>query len=267
MPITASNIEQKAKFVGNLVGSGSQSVQALERSNDAEALEALTSARKLVDEASRNLAAGKLDQAEDALNRAIELVTAHTRRISEGAVKSARAQQLYESRIASVKALADAFDRVSQEKGVRSTRGNNVRSSLNVMLAEIEAMAIRGNYEQAIVQLDQAYTSITAELSKLRDGDKLTKELHFASAEEEYIYEIDRNDSHVFLLKMTLSEKAPHPSFLPQIEAMRGEAEELRKQAEAQAGKKDFADAIKSLSESTDKLIRALRMGGAYIPG
>lgn len=265
VPVTAANVEQKAKFVTNLV-TNSASIRAIEQSGDADAIQALQNARKLVDEAVKDSAAGNAAQADVKLNKAIELVNSNTRRVSESTIKGNRAQQLFESRMASVKALLEAYDRVAKEKGVASRTGER-RAAVVQHISEIEAMAKGGNYEGAVVQLDQAYATVTAELSALREGDKLTKELSFASAEEEYVYEIDRNDSHVFLLKLTLSEKPPHPSFAATIEGMRTEAEDLRKQAEAKAKSKDFAGAIKALGESTDKLIKALRMGGAYIPG
>lgn len=262
VPISAANVDQKAKFVANLV-TNSASIRAIEQSGDADAIQALTAARRLVDEAVKDSAGGRVSEADGKLNKAIDLVNSNTRRISEAAVKGTRAQQLYESRMASVNALLDAYERVAKEKG----RGGERRAGIVQLIAEVEAMAKGGNYEGAVVQLDKAYASVTAELAALRDGDKLTKELSFASAEEEYVYEIDRNDSHVFLLKLTLSEKTPHPSFAAQIEGLRAEAEGLRKEAEDKAKVKDFAGAIKNLGESTDRLIKALRMGGAYIPG
>lgn len=265
VPVSQANIDQKAKFVTNLV-TNSASVRAIEQSGDAAAIEALKTARKMVEEATKGSADGNPVAADEKLNKALELVMSHTRRVTEGSVKGGRAQQLYESRVASVKALLDAFDRVAKEKGATSKVADR-RSSIATILAETEAMAKAGDYEAAIVQLDKAYTRITTEVAGLRDGDKLTKELSFASAEEEYVYEIDRNDSHIFLLKLTLKEKPPHPSYEPQIEATRVEAQDLRKEAEAKAKDKDFAAAIKALGTSTDKLIKALRMAGAYIPG
>lgn len=265
MPISAANIDQKAKFVTSLVTS-SASMRAIESSGDADALQALGAARKMAEEANKEAAEGKLQSADEKLNKAVELMMTHTRRVTESSVKGNRAQQLYESRVASVKALLEAFDRVAKEKNATS-RVSDRRASIGSLLAEIEGMAKAGNYEGAVILLDKAYSAITSEVAALRDGDKLTKELSFASAEEEYVYEIDRNDSHVFLLKLTLAEKPPHPSFAPQIETMRTDAEEMRKQAEAKAHGKDYAGAIKGLGDSTDKLIKALRMAGAYIPG
>jgi hypothetical protein len=265
MPVTQGNIEQKSKFLSNLV-TNSASVRAIESSGDAEAIQALQAARRMVEDAQKDIGGGRLDIAEEKLNKALDMVMSHTRRITEPSVKGNRAAQIYDSRLASVKALLDALDRVAKDKSATG-RVADRRATLVQQLGEIEAMAKAGNHEAALVQLDKAYANISAEVANLRDGDKLTKELAFQSREEEYVYEVDRNDSHQFLLKLTLTEKAPHPSFLPQIEAMRTEAEDLRKQAEARAKDKDFAAAIKALGESTDKLIKALRMAGAYIPG
>ena len=265
VPVTPSNTDQKAKFVGNLV---TQSVasRTIESSNDADAKKALQTARSLVEQAKVDMAASRWEAADGKLNQAVENVMGHSRRLSERSVKSDRAQEIYASRVASVKAMMDAYTRVAEEKK-QAGRAVERKQAVQQTLNEAEAMSAKGNYEGALVVVERAYTSITKEVSALRDGDKLTKTLKFDSAADEYVYEIDRNDSHFFLLKLTISEKNPDPMILKQVEDIRGKAQGLRNDAEGKAKKNDHKKAIDQLGESTDLLIRALRMAGAYIPG
>ncbi|WP_448191359.1 hypothetical protein [Azospirillum sp. sgz301742] len=265
VPVTPSTTEQKAKFVTNLV---SQSVasRTIESSNDAEAKKALATARSLIEAAKQDIAASKWEAADTKLNQAVDHVMTQSRRLSESTVKSGRAQEVYASRIASVKAMMDAYTRVAEEKkqaGKAAERKAAIQQTLN----EAESMAAKGNHEGALVIAERAYTSITKEVAALRDGDKLTKTLKFDSPADEYVYEVDRNDSHFFLLKLTISEKNPDPMILKQVEDLRGKAQSMRTDAEGKAKRNDHKKAIDQLGESTDLLIRALRMAGAYIPG
>jgi hypothetical protein len=266
LPVTASGTEQKAKFVGSLVTS-SQPSKAIEASGNEQAKKALGIARGLVDQAKKDLADGKYEDADVKLNKAIEMVTAETRNVSEGDVKSGRAKDGYEKRLATVKAMMDAQTRVAKEKSITTGNATSKREIVTKYMEEAEALAKLGRYEQAIVILDKAYTSVTADVAQMRSGDKLVKELKFDTPQDEYIYEVDRNDSHVMLLKLQLSEKPPMAGYAEQIEQLRREAEDVRKQAEEQGRVKNFSEAIKTMGDSTQRLIRALRMAGAYIPG
>jgi hypothetical protein len=163
--------------------------------------------------------------------------------------------------------MLDAQSRVAKEKSIATGNAASKRETVTKYMEEADALAKLGRYEQAIIILDKAYTSVTADVTQMRSGDKLVKELKFDTPQDEYIYEVDRNDSHVMLLKLQLSEKPPMAGYAEQIEQLRREAEDMRKQAEEQGRTKNFAEGIKVMSDSTQRLIRALRMAGAYIPG
>jgi hypothetical protein len=265
VPVTPSTTEQKAKFVTNLV---TQSVasRTIESSNDDAAKKALQSARSLIDQAKQDIADKRWEAADAKLNQAVDHVMTQSRRLSETTVKSGRAQEVYASRIASVKAMMDAYTRVAEEKK-QGGKAVERKAAIQQTLNEAEVMAAKGNHEGALVIAERAYTSVTKEVAALRDGDKLTKTLKFDSAADEYVYEIDRNDSHFFLLKLTISEKNPDPMILKQVEELRGKAQGMRTEAEGKAKRNDHKKAIDQLGDSTNLLIRALRMAGAYIPG
>ena len=265
VPATPSTTEQKAKFVSNLV-TRSVASRTIESSGDEAAKKALATARALIDQAKQDMASSKWEAADAKLNQAVDNVMTHSRRLSEGSVKSSRAQEVFASRVASVKAMMDAYTRVAEEKK-QAGKAVERKAAIQQTLSEAEAMAAKGNHEGALVVVERAYTSVTKEVAALRDGDKLVKALKFDSPADEYVYEIDRNDSHFFLLKLTISEKNPDPMILKQVEDMRGKAQGIRNDAEAKAKKNDHKKAIDQLGESTDLLIRALRMAGAYIPG
>lgn len=263
MPVTPQTTQQKAKFVNNLVTQSAAS-RTIEDSGDETAKQALTRARGLVQAAIKEAEGSGYKQADEKLNQAVDLVMTHSRRLSEGSVKSDRARQIYETRLASVNALLEAYERIAEEKKAAG-QARERRASIQQTLREADALATGGRIDNAVLMVEKAYNSVSVEVAKLRDGDKLTKTLKFDNAKDEYVYEVDRNDSHFYLLTLTLAEK--QPGDLVPIEAIRKEARAMRQQAEGLAEKHKHADAIRLLGASTDKLIRALRMAGAYIPG
>ena len=96
----------------------------------------------------------------------------------------------------------------------------------------------------------------------MRGGDTLVRSLTFASAEEEYHYEIDRNDTHRMLLNVLIE-----PARTSQVAPGTQQAAVLRGNAESAAQAKDFKAAVRLLEDSTRELVRAIRTAGVYIPG
>jgi hypothetical protein len=92
--------------------------------------------------------------------------------------------------------------------------------------------------------------------------------LAFASAREEYEYEIDRNETHRMLITVLLADRKDATGAISSdVKALTDKATALRREAEARAAIGDHAGAVKVLEESTRDLVRAIRSGGIYIPG
>ncbi|MBF0384039.1 MAG: hypothetical protein HQL69_23740, partial [Magnetococcales bacterium] len=112
---------------------------------------------------------------------------------------------------------------------------------------------------------DEAYITAKLEIEKLRRGDTLIRTLHFDSPEEEYHYEVDRNNTHQMLVKMLLESKSE--STKKRADKFVVKATELRKKADKLAASKKYKEAITTLEASTKELVRAIRVGGVFIPG
>ena len=97
----------------------------------------------------------------------------------------------------------------------------------------------------------------------MRSGDTLVRSLDFATKEEEYRYELDRNDTHQMLVRVLLEGKPRTPGQQTFID----KALQLRGEADAAAVGRDHTAAVKLLEESTRELIRAIRSAGVFIPG
>jgi len=108
---------------------------------------------------------------------------------------------------------------------------------------------------------------VKTSLESLRGGDTLVRELHFETKEDEYLYELDRNDTHQMLVQVLFAEKMESSPMRGTAETFINKAVVLREDAESAAGKKKYEEAIELLEESTKELIRAIRSAGVYIPG
>jgi hypothetical protein len=265
VPVERQATAQKAVYVKNLV-SKSATAETIETSGDAAAIEKLERARGLVAEAESDLAADRVAPADSKLNEAIALVNKEARRLSQGDVREAHLKKTYDRRFKAVTALLTAYERVAEEKNLSSATAAQV-STLTKKIEQAEKAASAGRLEEAKIILDEAYLATAGRLRGLREGDELTRSLKFETAAEEYDYEIDRNDSHIMLLQLALSQKKPAPSYVDRIENLKADAAKKRARAESMSAAGDYDSAIDALSKSTDSMLQAIRMGGLYIPG
>ena len=107
---------------------------------------------------------------------------------------------------------------------------------------------------------------VTDSIKSMRGGETLVRILNFETAEEEYHYELDRNDTYQMLIQMLIEDRMTL-KVTTRIQQFLNEADSLRAMAKNQASKGDFRSAIKSLENSTQKLIFAMRNAGFVIPG
>jgi hypothetical protein len=163
--------------------------------------------------------------------------------------------------------LLQAHNRYAKENQLN---GDAVKTAQHVeeTLAKARQEFDRGQRDTAMQMVDEAYLSIKLSLTRLRTGQTVVSALHFANKEEEYHYELDRNDTHKMLVNVVLKEKLEaNPGLAKLVDINMKAAEDLREKALAQAKQGDFDAAVETLENSTKQIIRAIRAAGIYIPG
>jgi len=200
------------------------------------------------------------------LDEAMSLMYAAVAAAQTKAQTNEKLAREYGQRRQSVEALLTAHERVSAEKGAGKDR-SRLATEVETLVAEADALLQEGEAFAARTVLDGAYEKIKLALEKLRRGDTLVRELKFDTPEDEYLYELDRNDAHHMLVQVLLAEKMQDPKVLERIEPFIASANEHRAVAERLADQGDFESAMKSLESSTRELVRAIRGAGIYIPG
>lgn len=265
--VDKEQLQFNLESVGKLLESSSAARQ-IDGSKAPEAQARREKAREIYKSAKASFAAGDLEKANAQLSEVRAAFFEAVRLAAPEEVTAKKLEADYKARLDSVNALLGAYRRVASEKGSASKTVSETVGQIDKSVAEAAKLAQAGKYKEGRAELDRAYLVAKAGISSLRSGDTLVRSLNFASKEEEYHYEIDRNDTHNMLIKVLVEEKrASNPMLDQQVQAFVNKAKELRQQAEAAAAKRDHALAVKLLEESTVELVKAIRNAGIYIPG
>ena len=259
--VDRGRLEQRLVAVETLLEKSSAARQ-VETSGDAAARQKRERAREIYREARAAFDAGQYARASALLPEASAQMFEAVRLAAPEQVTAPKARADYQARLNSVNALHAAYQRVAAEKPGAAGVGETNRNIEN-LIREAERLAGEGKLDAGRATLDRAYLLTKAAVSSLRSGDTLVRSLHFANREEEYRYEVDRNDTHQMLVKVLLEGKprtAGQQTFVDK-------ASQLRTQADTAAAGADHAMAVKLLEESTRELIRAIRSAGVFIPG
>jgi hypothetical protein len=262
----ASQIETRLERVTKLTEVSSAARQVREsNSPEAQALheQAISFRRK----AREVYGAGDYAAAKDLLDLATRTMFKAVRLAKPDEVLKEKHLRDYESRLSSVNALLEAHERVSKEKG-KEAEAETLRELVHGRIAHAKELADQGKFVEGRKALDEAYVAVKIGIESMRGGDTLVRTLSFATKEEEYHYELDRNDSFRMLVDVMVAEKAQSkPGMEKMIKAFMDRAAKSRETAEEQARAGDFETAVKSLEESSKHIGRAIRSAGVFIPG
>jgi hypothetical protein len=265
-------VGQNISFVEKLVHESAAAKQILQSDNQ-EARALREKAIRHLGEARAAETQGSAKAVAEALNKAKQAIFMGMRLVGGQVVKDKRREN-YNKKRHSLKSLLAAHQRIREENqqgqdaNTQATQGAaEIGAYTQARMQEAQAHYDKGELVEAGDVLNNAYLSLKLSLIKLRDGKTLVRSLHFETREDEYQYELRRNDTHNMLINTVLKEKRADPRLGKFMDIPLKEAEKLRAEAEQQAGNEDFESAIKTLEESTKYIIRAIRMAGIYIPG
>lgn len=258
-------VEVRLTAVGTLI-ERSTAAKQIESSKDARAAEQRSRAREIYKQARQAFDANDLGTASKLLSDASNLMFEAVRMAAPEQVIVSKARSDFNARMESVQALLSAQKRIVAEKPeARSAR--EAIATVERLAAQAKELAAGDKITEARTVLDQAYLAAKASISSMRSGDTLVRSLNFANKEEEYRYEVDRNDTHRMLIQLLLDGKRGASASDPMVRKFVDSAARLRESADGLAGKGDYPGAIKSLEDSTAELVRAIRGAGVFIPG
>ena len=203
---------------------------------------------------------------EEQYNRAVALLYEAASLATSAADNDDKVQRDLDNRQLSLDALLSAHKRIMDEKNSASVHDALLEEIAADRMAA-EALLTEGRTAEAKAHIDRAYVATKLSVERARKGETLLRELKFDTPGDEYEYELDRNDTHRMLLKVLLDDKLKNERIRDRVDVHVTKSDELREQAETQAGNKKYDTAIQTMEQSTKELVKAIRSAGVYIPG
>ena len=264
-PPDREQLERKFTSTATLIENSSAAKQ-IESSGVAAAAAQRSRARELHRQAGEALRAGQLEATAKLLDEASRAMFDGVRLAAPEQLVARQQRADFDARMESTRALLDAQKRIAAEKST-GPRAGELSQRIEALMAEASELARGGRLVDARRTLDQAYLAVKAAIGTLREGETVVRSLNFASKAEEYVYEVDRNDTHQMLVRMLLNDKRGGAGVDTMVEQSVAAAAKLRAQAEEQAARRDHEAAVLTLEQSTRELVKAIRGAGVYIPG
>jgi len=265
VPLDREQLERKLTSTSTLIESSSGAKQ-IEAGGSPAAGAQRERARELHRQAAEALKGGQLEPASKLLDDASRAMFEAVRLAAPEQISGPKQRADFDARMESTRALLEAQKRIAAEKSA-GPRASELSQRIELLMAEATELVRAGRVADARRTLDQAYLAVKAAIGGMRGGETVVRSLNFASKEEEYRYEIDRNDTHRMLVQVLLKDKRDGAGVDAMVDQSLAAAAKLRTQAEQQASRKEHDSAVKTLEDSTRELVKAIRSAGVYIPG
>lgn len=258
-------VESRLENVQRLLGRSASAMRIEESGND-EAKRLKSEAEEHVEAAGTFLQEGQTLKASEQLQLATDKMFTAIRAAGAGQGGEKKKRTDFDNRLESTNALVSALERIAEEKGQQQRYAGETRA-IRAKMDLAQRRADKGDWATAQSDIDGAYEEAKAAVEGLRQGDTLVRSLNFADKEEEYVYELDRNDTHQMLVKVLLQDRALDARAQEAVDQRVKAANGLRNKAEKEAASGDFDAAVATLEAATKELVRAIRSAGVYIPG
>ncbi|MBW2389389.1 MAG: hypothetical protein JRG89_13255 [Deltaproteobacteria bacterium] len=264
-PLSLEAISGRIANVERLLSASSVARQ-IDATGDEVAIRTKLEAKTLLAQATVAAKAGRFEEANELLEKSTHLIFTAAHRLGHTPDLAAKKSRDFLKRAESVEVLTNALKRIGAEKK-RSSESDAKAEKILARLAEARSLVDQGDVDSARELVDEAYETAKFAVEDLREGETVVRSLHFESAEDEYRYELGRNDTHVLLIKVLLDEKRQSQGVDSMVKKFMERSRTLRTQAEGEAEDGKFRQAISTLEDSTKELLRAIRNTGVYIPG
>ena len=258
----ADHLANRDKLVHTLLFDSS-AARKVELSGNEAAMAKHAEAIKVFEAASKHEYA---ELREEQYNQAVALLYEAASLATSSADNDDKVRRDFDNRQQSLDALLAAHERIMEEKHSSDLHDALLEEIAADRLAA-DALLAEGKSAEAKAHIDRAYVATKLSVEHARKGETLLRELSFETPEDEYKYELDRNDTHRMLLKVLLDDKMNNERIRDRVDVHVAKSDELREQALSLAASNNFETAIETLEQSTKELVRAIRSAGIYIPG
>lgn len=265
-------VEQKEALVRRLL-EDSPAARRIAASSDVQARSFLAAAVEQHRSALASLRAGDIDAADRQLNDAMWSAGRARQRVPDPTSRVITDRVEYARLAAGVDALRASYVRhLPRAQGATAgaeldaMRRDAELERVDALIDDARSLAAAEYFGQAIRTLQNAERGLVGALSRVLGSSTLTYALKFETLQEEYAYELDRNRSYEELVPVALTEMRPTADVIRSVGRLVERNVTLREQAQAQAQRKDFRAALRTLRAGTGELQRALAEAGVVVP-
>lgn len=247
----------KINYTENLL-MNSKTAKRLEAEDTDEARQALKKARDLLEQAKIAHQNGIPKQANALAGLALRKFTEAAKLLpaSESAQKVMKAR--YAELTEEISSYLEWYDSAPYVSGDEQAALKEVKAGI----AEAEGLYNKKHYEKANKILSTKLDQVVNMSNRSMTSSEIVNSLDFATAEEEHKYELARNSEYKRLIPIAIDQKAPKGGKLMLVKRFIKKAEDTRTQADSEMQNKDVEASIKTLQNSTDQYLKALRMMG-----
>lgn len=247
----------KINYADNLL-MNSKTAKRLESMDSEEVKLALQEARDLLERAKVAHNSGNKAEGSSLSSLALKKFTQAAKLLpkSESALKVLRQRYIeLDEEIASYLEWYDSAPYVSgdEEEAIDKAKSN---------ISDATVLFESSQYEAANKVLTRVLDDVVVMTNRSMTSSEIVSSLEFETPEQEHRYELARNNEYKRLIPIAEQQKAPKGGKLMLFKRFVKKAEEIRVQADLELESGDIKASIKTLQNSTDQYLRALRMIG-----
>ncbi len=260
--VSASKVKQKLMFAEMM--SKSRSAKRVLASQNSEAKRLLNNAKSLISNGRRKSQSGELSEALSLADRSLKMMIEATRLVP-GEEEMAQLADSYKSSLVEIKDYQNSHKANLTRLEKLGTVSNDARyneTDVALKLSAAQVYADKKDYIRANALLGEVQQLIIAALHKMLDSTTIVYDLNFATAADEYNYELKRFIGYEELIPIAIEAKKPAPGAIKLMQSFHEKARKRRDQAVVKAASGEYGDAIAMLHQATKTVRRALRMVG-----
>ncbi len=246
----------------NLLGyilTKSKRTRDVENSGNEKAISILKMARKHYDAAKTFLDSNEFEKSNAEIQKSLQSISVSFRMVVNKEREKEVAKEQYDLLYSRVKSFSDLFNQLPADK----VKGILDSDKVNMLIKKSESLYAEGNPKQALEPLSAVADMLEQALSDARKNETIVYALEFETPEDEYKYEMERNENYTLLTNMIISTSPPeNKKKLPLIRMLMNKNEELVVEAEKMFESGEVDSAIELLEKGNKTLVRALRLGG-----
>ncbi len=247
----------KINYADNLL-MNSKTAKRLEEMDSEDARLALQEARELLEQAKVAHNSGQAAEGSSLSSLALKKFTQAAKLLpkSESALKVLRKRYLeLDEEILSYLEWYDSAPYVSgdEQEAVDKAKSEVLKAKM---------LFDNSKYEAANKLLTRVLDNVVVMTNRSMTSSEIVSSLDFETPEQEHQYELARNNEYKRLIPIAEQQKVPKGGKLMLFKRFVKKAEDVRVQADSELQSGDIKASIKTLQNSTDQYLRALRMIG-----